>query len=502
MLCRQSSLIHRQRTRLTGVLLLAMVLMPVALFAESSPGGSLTWADKMLSERRYDFGSPPVGTMPSHVIQITNLYKETVTISEVTSSSPEILARVDKTTLASKEVAQFELSLAPTSTRTSTAATVTLKMTFDGMTYKTVTVSVSSFVEPGAAAGPANVNKLGQNWAEQMFSDLTYDFGPVARGSEAKHVIEITNSYKQIVTLSNPVSSCSCITPQLDTSVLNSRQVARLTLNLDTVRFSKKRDVTVSMDASFANGGMKQIRIPISAYIRQDVVLDPGSVQFGLIAPGEVAERRVRVLYAGRDNWTVRPTVRGGNPHLKAEVKEVVRQNGHVEYELLVKLDGSAPKGQLLDQLVLETDDASNPTIPILVGGTIEADLQITPEVVQFGQLKPGVPKVVKVVVKGRKPFRIEKVECDSARECYGVSIPPVDQNVHIVSLTITPPDEPGELKEAFTVTIAGRQTTLAFQAIGTIQALAKPAAVEPAPATPESVPTGSGAEVAPLPTP
>ena len=49
--------------------------------------GALTWADKMLSERKYDFGSPPAGTGATHTITITNLYKETVTISEVISSS-------------------------------------------------------------------------------------------------------------------------------------------------------------------------------------------------------------------------------------------------------------------------------------------------------------------------------------------------------------------------------------------------------------------------------
>ncbi len=499
MLSCQCLRILAQRSLLTWVLLLALIPMPVTLRADSAVE-KLTWADKMLSEQKYDFGSPAVGAVATHVIQITNLYKETVTISEVTSSDSEFKARVDKSNLNSKDVAQLELSLDPAVARTAKLASVSLKMTFDGVNYKTVTVPVSAFVEPGQALNPAMVNKLGQNWAEQMFSDLTYDFGPVARGAEAKHVIEITNSYKQIVTLSNPVSSCQCITPQLDISVLNSRQVARLTLNLDTVRFSKKRDVTVTLDASFANGGVKQIRIPITAYIRQDVVLDPGSVQFGIVAPGEVAERRVRVLYAGRANWTVRPEVRVGNSHLKAEVQEVLRQNGRVEYELLVKLDGDAPKGRVIDQLVLVTDDAANPTIPILVDGTVEADLQITPELVQFGPLKPGVPKVVKVVVKGRKPFRIEKVECDSARECYGVSIPSVDQSVHIVSLTITPPDEPGELKEAFTVTIAGRTATLAFQAIGMIEATVNPAAEEPVPEAQDRVP--ADAVTAPLPKP
>ena|GEM_PF-280983 len=463
-------------------LLLWVLALALPSAVHSADGGSLNWGDKMLSERQHDFGSPAVGSEANHSIKISNIYRETVTISEVTSSSPDIRVRLEKTSLASKETAQLELTLEPSAFGRPSAANVTMRMTFDGVNFKAVTVPVMAFTKTQGGLP-------GGNWAEQMFSELKYDFGPVAMGAEAKHVIEITNLYKEDVTLSSPVTSCACITPQLDNFVLKSKQTARLVLNLDTINFKKKRDVTVTLSATFDQLNFKQIRIPITAYIRSDVVFSPGSVHFGVLSPGEGAERRVQVVYAGRNNWAVR-SVRGGSSHLTADIKEVSRFNGRVEYELLVKLAGTAPVGRILDQLVLETDDALNPTIPIMVDGSIEADLQITPEIVSFGTLKPGVPKVVKVLVKGRKPFRVDKVECDSARDCFGVSLPSNLSTVQVISLTITPPDEPGEFKEAFTVTIAGRQATLAFKAIGTIEAsTSKPPETEPASESKETVP-------------
>ncbi len=496
MLTRVYSLKLSQRSQRMWLLQLGVLLWVLALSwvlvlgtcAKSSAGdapvGPLTWADKMLSERKHDFGSPPAGTAATHAITISNIYKETVTISEVISSSSEIKARVDKTIVASKEKVTLELTLEATASGTPTDAFVTMKMTFDGANYKTVVVPVTAYIAPGTVvakpevANPVSVHP-GANWAEQMFADVKYDFGSVAKGAEIKHVIEITNPWKETVTLSGLSSSCACISPQLDTFQLKSKQTAHLTLNLDTLHFSKKREVTVTLSATFDGLNFKQVRVPVTAYIRGDVVIEPGAVQFGLVAPGEAVVRRVRIRYAGRSNWTIR-SVRTGNTHVTAAVNEISRSGINVEYELLVKLAGTAPKGPLLDQVVLETDDQNNPTIPVLVDGTIESDLQITPEVVPFGQLKPGVPKIVKVIVKGRKPFRIEKIECDSNRECYAVALSPANQTVHVVSLTITPPHEPGELKEAFTVTIAGRQTTLAFQATGTIEAAAKPADAGP----------------------
>ena len=468
-----------------GMFLWVLALGQCAACAQEGP---LTWADKMLSERTHDFGSPPVGTAATHAILISNLYKETVTISEVTSSSSEIQARVDKTTVASKEKVPLELTLEATASGRPTNAMVTLKMTFDGVNYKTVTVLVTAYIDPGSVIVKPVAVRPGDNWAEQMFSEVKYDFGSIAKGAEIKHVITITNPFKETVTLSGLTSSCPCISPLLDKYELKSKQTAQLALNLDTLHFSKKREVTVTVSATFDGLNFKLVRIPIVAYIRGDVVMEPGSVHFGLVAPGEVAERRVRIRYAGRSNWTIR-SVRSRNSHLTAEVKEMSRAGINVEYELLVKLTGTAPLGSLLGQVVLETDDLNNPTIPVLVDGTVEPDLQVTPEVVPFGQLKPGVPKIVKVVVKGRKPFRIEKVECDSARECYAVALPTVEQTVHVVSLTITPPDEPGELKEAFTVTIAGRQATLAFQATGTIEAVTKPVDAQPGSVPPDKTP-------------
>jgi len=468
--------------------LLLGILTLVVASAGAAEEVTRSWADKMLAESQHDFGSPATGTNATYAIKITNLYRETVTISDLGSSTPDIRVNLDKTVLESKETAQLVLSLEPSAFGRPSEGSVSMRMTFDGANYKTVLVPVWAFT---AAPQPAPKRQAVGNWAEQMFSELSYDFGSVARGAEAKHVIEITNIYKEDVTISAPVSSCGCITPTLDRYVLKSKDKALLVLNLDTIKFSRKRDVTVTVDVTFDNLNYKQIRIPIQAYIRQDVVFEPGSVHFGTVSPGEPAEQRVRVRYAGRGNWTVR-NVRSSTPNLVPAFRQVARVGGNVEYELTVKLSSDARPGRILGQIVLETDDALNPNIPLLVDGAIEADLQITPQVVQFGTLKPGVPKVVNVVVKGRRPFRVDGLECESDRDCYGVALPNTDKTVHIIPLTITPPNEPGDLKEDFTVSIAGRKAPLTFQAVGKIEAPAvpvepeKPAGVAEPDATPE----------------
>ena len=499
MFARLSHLSLTRQSRWLCLLLGTLTL--VVAFAGAADVATRSWADKMLAEDQHDFGSPPAGTSATHAIKISNIYKETVTISEIGSSTPDIRVNLDKTVLESKETAQLVLSLEPSAFGRPSEGSVSMRMTFDGLNYKTVIVPIRAFLEPGTESPQTTAKRQAAgNWAQQMFSELTYDFGSVARGAEAKHVIEITNLYKEDVTLSPPISSCGCITPTLDNFVLKSKQKAQLVLNLDTIKFSRKRDVTVTLSATFDNLNFKQIVIPIQAYIRQDVVFEPGSVHFGTVSPGEQSEQRVRVRYAGRNDWTIR-NVRANTPSLKPEFRQIGRANGNVEYELLVKLSSDARPGRIHGQIVLETDDALNPNIPLLVDGSIEADMQITPQVVQFGTLKPGVPRVVNVVVKGRRPFQVEAVECDSSRDCYAYALPKNDKTVHVIPLTITPPNEPGDLKEGFTVSIAGRKAPLTFQAVGKIEAAdppaepAKPAELAEPDSTPDVTPETPPAE-------
>lgn len=105
------------------------------------------------------------------------------------------------------------------------------------------------------------------NWAEKMFSSLSHDFGDVAPGSVHQHVIEITNRYKETVTLTAPESSCRCGTVTLDKTVLQSKEVAHLTITLDTERFRGRRVATIRLDASFEPQNSKKVRIPVRANI-------------------------------------------------------------------------------------------------------------------------------------------------------------------------------------------------------------------------------------------
>jgi len=305
------------------------------------------------------------------------------------------------------------------------------------------------------------------DWAQKMFSKLEHDFGVVARGADVRYRIKIKNLYKETAHISNVRTTCGCAAASPGKTTLNTHEETFVEITMNTTRFQRQKDsnVIVTFDAPL----YAEVRIPIHAYIRTDVVLSPGSANFGAVDKGAKAARSVEISYAGRDTWKIEQ-VRSKNENIEAQIEEVSRQFGQVRYRLNVALKPTVPAGVLREQITLITNDSSNPYVPVLVEARVEADITVTPALVSLGTLTPGQDKRFNVVLKGRQPFAIEKIECDSDTEAFKTRLPQSAKAVHVLPLTFTPlPKQSGKFEEVFTISIADRPEPLTFKAYGTI---------------------------------
>jgi hypothetical protein len=317
----------------------------------------------------------------------------------------------------------------------------------------------------GASAGYAQE----LNWAQKMFSELEHDFGVVARGADVRHRILVRNPYKETVTIAKVDTTCGCTAAQPSRTSLKTHETAYIEVVMDTKKFMRQKDSNIDVKLTFDNVHFKDVRIPIHAYIRSDVVMQPGAAEFGAVDLGAGAKRTIKLEYAGRDNWQIRE-VRSNKDYLSASVQETQRGGGRVGYNVIVTLDPSAPQGAIREELTLITDDASNPYVPLAVSAVVEPDIVVATPEVALGPLSPGVEKTVRVVVRGRKPFSIETIECESDLECFKVKLSQDPKTVHVLPITVTPPDLKGDFKEHFTVRISGREQPVTFEASGRIE--------------------------------
>ena len=263
-------------------------------------------------------------------------------------------------------------------------------------------------------------------------------------------------------------TTCGCTAAEPDVRVLATNEVARIEVKMNTIKFMRRKDSNVDVTLSYDGGSSRTVRVPITAYIRPDVVLDPGTVEFGQVEAGQGGERVVSIAYAGELDWRI-TDVQNQSEYLTTELVETSRTDERVDYRLTVKLAADAPQGNLHDQVLLTTNDPRSPQVPVIVEGAVVADIIVNPSVLAMGSLQPGVAKTMSVVVRGRRPFSIDKIECKSDRDCFKVRLNSDVRSVHVLPLTVNPPDEPGQFSELFYLTISGREEPVTFTAEGVI---------------------------------
>jgi hypothetical protein len=240
---------------------------------------------------------------------------------------------------------------------------------------------------------------------------------------------------------------------------------------MDTARFMREKTSSALITLSEPGKGLtREVKIPLRVYIRTDVVFTPGSVLFGAVDVGAGAERKISLAYAGRGDWKIL-NIKSPKPYVSAQAVETSRNaaGGTANYDIVVTLAANAPAGTLRDQLTLITDDQANPNVPLPIEARVEADIMIQPEELALGTVVAGQSKTMNLIVRGKKPFKIEKIECDRADNPFKMRLPMDEKTVHVVPLTFTAPEEAGNVDDRFTVTITGRPESLTFRASGKV---------------------------------
>ena len=340
----------------------------------------------------------------------------------------------------------------------------------------------------GLAAVATSSRAAEPTWAEKMFESRSHDFGVIALTSKVTHRFQVKNLYRETVHISGVKTTCGCSVARPSQTTLASGEVASIDVTMDmrkTRNNATKKSAVLTV--IFDQPAFAEVKIPVTARVRKDLVLAPGSADFTGVDQGEAASRTLKLRYAGRANWSVKQ-IEVSSPHLSARLEETkraeVRRLGFlpkfhdVRYDLVVALKPTAPAALLRETIVLITDDKKAPRIPVLVEATVESEFTISPMaggVVSLGSLVPGRAKRVSVVIKSRKDFRISKIEAGSSSGAFRTKLPGSKRRVHVLPLTVTAPGEVSELRETFTLTIAGRAEPLTFVVYGRVVPAVRP---------------------------
>ena len=153
---------------------------------------------------------------------------------------------------------------------------------------------------------------LGQewDWAGEMFDHTSHDFGTVARGAKVEHRFVFENKYVEDVHVESVRSTCSCTTPKIINPSLKTWEKGAIVIVVDTASYLGRKDATLTV--VFDKPFPAEVRIQVRTYIRSDVVVQPGVVQFGTVIQGNSASANSRRYGSQRPKTKTRSSSLGG----------------------------------------------------------------------------------------------------------------------------------------------------------------------------------------------
>lgn len=302
------------------------------------------------------------------------------------------------------------------------------------------------------------------SWAKAMFGQLEHDFGSVPGGADVRHEFVVTNLYDVPVRISGLKRTCGCTLITLDgTAVLNAKitqtdnskilktlqpgERATIAVKLDTRNFLHRKSSQITV--YFDQPRVAEVRLITRSFIRQDVVLNPGTIQFGTGTRRHLEPQQLDIEYAGRRDWQIVEVV-SHNPALEITYDELYRRPGRIGYRLSVAVKPSTQAGTLRDTVLIHTNDPATREVPVLVEGQLLPELIITPSELKFGSIQPMQQTKRLVLIRGRKPFRILKV--DGQDEQFEFEFSSRAQKLHTVRVEFKGSTDPGTYQRLFRI--------------------------------------------------
>ncbi len=247
-------------------------------------------------------------------------------------------------------------------------------------------------------------------WYDVVFPEKSHDFGTVARGSKVRHTFRIVNTTSYDLHIADWRTKCGCTEVKVGARSIPPGTQTNVDVVLDTTQFQGYKASGLSL--IFDQPQYVQVDLNLTSFIRTDVMLNPGVVDYQTIPRGKAASRTVTLNYFGaKPDWAI-TRLTTVSDHVAAELREQSRSSGTVSYQLTATLQDTAPPGNFRDEITLHTNDSESPTIPISVIGQVQAAITVAPAILNLGRMRPGQEVQKTVLVRSGQPFQVTGTTC------------------------------------------------------------------------------------------
>lgn len=290
------------------------------------------------------------------------------------------------------------------------------------------------------------------SWTDGLFPENRHDFGMVPRGVKVKYEFHLVNTLAEPIKILNLRPSCGCTSGRASASVVGPGEMATIEAEMDTRNYVGLKSTVLYVALMTASGREAEVGLGVTSHILSDIVLNPGSIDFGTVARGQTPSQVLTIDRINGADWRFTRMVSACKA-INAQLVETKRDGASVSYSLSVSLKPDAPAGRLRDEIRIISNDPETPSIPVLVTGWVRGDLTAAPSVLTLGQVHSSAGAHGRFVVRASRPFAIRSIEGTGD----GFSVSPPDgkrQATHIVAVAYKPDEGTtlGDIRRVFRV--------------------------------------------------
>ncbi|MGP0063149.1 MAG: DUF1573 domain-containing protein [Isosphaeraceae bacterium] len=290
------------------------------------------------------------------------------------------------------------------------------------------------------------------SWTDTLFTENRHDFGPVPRGAKVKHDFLMVNRLGEPITILNLRPSCGCTSGRANVSVVEPGQTAVVEAQMDTRNFVGLKSTILYVSLITASGREAEVGLGVSSQILSDIVLNPGSIDFGPVLRGQSPTQVLSIDRINAEGWRFTRMVSGSRA-INAQLVETARNGGTVSYSLSVSLRPDAPSGVIRDEIRMMSNDPETPSIPVMVTAWIRGDLTAAPSILALGQVNSSSGVQGRFIIRGSRPFTIQSIE-GVGDGFFTSEAQKTPQAVHVVTVAYKPEEGTtrGDIRRVFRV--------------------------------------------------
>ena len=291
------------------------------------------------------------------------------------------------------------------------------------------------------------------DWADRLFRESGIEFGAVPRGSLKLHNFVLTNTLSEPLTIVDVRASCGCTSGRALSEQVAPGERAIVEAQMDTKQVWGRKTTVLYVSIVTASGVKGEAGLNVAATILTDVVLNPGTIEFGTVVRGQSPAVEIAIDRINTPQWRITRMVTACKV-INASCTEVVRNDQMVSYRLKVWLKPGITSGIVRDEIRLITNDRDSPAFSIPVNAMVRGDLNASPSTILLGNVDKSLGARGKYLVRATRPFKIRAIdgEGDGFRL---TSDNEESRPVHLLNLIYQPSQgiARGDIRRAFRVT-------------------------------------------------